>query len=92
MAAKKKKKKKPVIPRSSEYIAAIQATIAADILGLEANQARVGQLRSPYGGIRLRSGGSGLSSRYRIGKPKADPGYGKPPPKPKGGGTKKRRR
>ena len=80
---KKTARKKPPIPQSSDAKAARQAIIQADLLGIEADRARLAELsKGSYGGMALRSGGSSIA-RYRIGKPKADKGYGKPPPKPR---------
>jgi hypothetical protein len=91
MAARKptrkpvKKPKKPYIPQSAEAKAARQAIIMADLMGIEGDRARLSELsQGAYmGAPRLRSSGSSIASRYRIGTPKADKGYGKPPPKPK---------
>ena len=90
--AAKKPKKKPSIPQSSEAKAARQALIQADLLGLASDRSRLAELsRGAYsGGPRLRAGGTEISSRYRIGDPKADKGFGKrytPPPAP---GTKRK--
>jgi hypothetical protein len=73
--AKKKKKKR--IPQSSEAKAARQALIMADLIGWESDRARLASLtKGAYtGSPSLRSGGSVIGSRYRVGKPRADKGY-----------------
>jgi hypothetical protein len=66
----KKKAKKSKIPQSSEAKAARQALIAADLVGLESDRARMSDIsRGSYtGGSRSGSAtGSGRASRSRAG-------------------------